>query len=254
MVLNGLMKVYKKADSAWTVSYGARKVMCEDYGVKRPVEVVVNGTDLKYPKNAQKLVDEVNKKHNLQGQKNVFLFVGRLAVYKNVELILNSLKVLKDKNIDFKMLIVGSGFDEEKFKSTSKKLGLENDVIFVGRISDRTALQAYYLRADLFLFPSLFDTNGLVSIEAAAHKLPALLIKDTCASENIIDGKNGFLAENNINSYSTKLIEIIKDSKKIKEVGENAHKTIYKSWENIADLVLKKYKQIIKDYKSNKKS
>ena len=253
IVLKNLMKVYNKADSAWTVSEGAKKVMGGEYGVKRPIDVVYNGTDLVYPENAQKLVDVVNKKHNLLGKKNVFLFVGRLALYKNLELILNSLKVLKDKGVDFTMIFVGAGFDEQKIKETSTKLGLDDNVIFTGRINSRSELAGYYLRADLFLFPSLFDTNGLVSIEAAAHKLPTLLIENTCAAENVEDGKNGFLAQNNVESYSSKLMDILNNFDKLKEVGENAYKTIYRSWDDVTAEVFKKYKKIIADYKKTHK-
>lgn len=254
IVLKNLMKVYNKADSAWTVSQGAKKVMGGDYGVKRPIEVVYNGTDLVYPENAKELAENVDKKHNLYGKKNVFLFVGRLALYKNLELILKSLKVLKDKGVDFTMLFVGAGFDEQKIKETSTKLGLDKNVIFVGRINDRTELAGYYLRADLFLFPSLFDTNGLVSIEAAAHKLPTLMIENTCAAENVIDGQNGFLAKNSVESYSQKLLEIVANAKNLKDVGENAYKTIYRSWNDVTAEVFEKYKKIVADYKKSHKS
>ena len=254
LVLKNLMKVYNKADSAWTVSEGAKKVMSGEYGVKRPIEVVYNGTDLVYPENAEKLIESVNKKHNLYGKKNVFLFVGRLALYKNLELILKSLKVLKDKGVDFTMPFVGAGFAEQKIKDASTKLGLDDNVIFVGRINDRTELAGYYLRADLFLFPSLFDTNGLVSIEAAAHKLPTLMIEGTCAAENVENGKNGFLAKNSVESYSQKLLEIIKNAKELKKIGENAYKTIYRSWNDVTAEVFEKYKKIVAEYKKSHKN
>ena len=246
--LKSLMKVYKKADSVWTVSQGACNSLRE-YGYKGKIQVVQNGTDFCYPQNAEELITKVNKKHNLFDKKNVFLFVGRLALYKNIEFILQSLKVLKEKNVDFVMLFVGSGFDEEKIKEMTIEYGLKKEVIFTGMIKNRKDLQEYYLRADLFLFPSLFDTNGLVSIEAAAHKLPTLMIKDTCAAENIQDNVNGFLAENNIDSYSKKLLEIIKDSKKLEQAGDNAYKTIYKNWEAVGEEVLQNYKKVIEDFK-----
>ena len=166
---------------------------------------------------------------------------------------MNSLKVLKDKGVDFTMIFVGAGFDEQKIKETSTKLGLDDNVIFTGRINSRSELAGYYLRADLFLFPSLFDTNGLVSIEAAAHKLPTLLIENTCAAENVEDGKNGFLAQNNVESYSSKLMDILNNFDKLKEVGENAYKTIYRSWDDVTAEVFKKYKKIIADYKKTHK-
>ena len=252
IVLHNLMKVYKKADSVWTVSGGACQSL-RNYGYDGKVTIIPNGTELKYPKNAKELVEKVNKEHKLEGKKNVFLFIGRLALYKNVELILNSLKVLKDKKIDFTMLIVGSGFDEKKLKNLSTELGLDENVIFVGTVRDRTLLQGYYLRSDLMLFPSLFDTSGLVTIEEATHKLPTLAIKNTCVAENIEDEKNGFLAENTVESYSTKLAKIIETPKKLKEVGLEAYNTLQRSWEMVCADVVKNYKKVIKEYKQKQK-
>ena len=67
--------------------------------------------------------------------------------------------------------------------------------IFTGPVYDRDALRAWNTRADLFLFPSTFDTNGLVVREAAACGLASVLIEGSCAAEGITDGRNGFIIE-----------------------------------------------------------
>jgi len=243
-----IMKVYNRADSVWTVNTASCKVL-RDYGYKGKIEVVRNGTDLKYPSNANELIDRVNEKHNLYGQKNVFIFVGRVAMYKNLALMANALKQLKDWGEDFKTLIVGNGFDMDKFKKMVEDLGLSENFIFTGSISNRELLQGYYLRSDLFLFPSTFDTSSLVPIEAAAHKLPTLLIKGSYTAENIIDGDNGFLAEETPSAYAQRIKEIINIEGELKRVGEQASKTVYRSWEMVSKEVLEKYNDIIKEYK-----
>ena len=243
-----MMSVINKADSVWTVNNASTRVLRE-YGYKGNIEVVRNGTDLKYPENAGELVDKVNSIHGLEGQKNVFVFVGRIAMYKNLELMANALKLLKDSGEDFKMLIVGGGFDEEKFKGIVENLGLSDKFIFVGSVSDRTLLQGYYLRSDLFLFPSTFDTSSLVPIEAAAHKLPTLLIRGSDTAENIEDGVNGFLADETAEAFAKRIKEIISQEGLAKKVGEEAHRSVYRSWEMVAEEVAEKYKKIIKEYK-----
>lgn len=60
---------------------------------------------------------------------------------------------------------------------------------------DRSVIRAWYCRGDLFLFPSTFDTNGLVVREAAACELASVLVRGSCAAEDITDGRNGFLIE-----------------------------------------------------------
>lgn len=243
-----MMSVINKADSVWTVNNASTRVLRE-YGYKGNIEVVRNGTDLKYPENARELVDKVNSIHGLEGQKNVFVFVGRIAMYKNLELMANALKLLKDSGEDFKMLIVGGGFDEEKFNGIVENLGLSDKFIFVGSVSDRTLLQGYYLRSDLFLFPSTFDTSSLVPIEAAAHKLPTLLIRGSDTAENIEDGVNGFLADETAEAFAKRIKEIISQEGLAKKVGEEAHRSVYRSWEMVAEEVAEKYKKIIKEYK-----
>ena len=241
------MKVYNKADSVWTVNDSSCQIL-RDYGYKGKIEVVRNGTDLKYPENATELINKVNELHNLEGQKNVFIFVGRIAMYKNLGLMAEALKILNDNGEDFKMLIIGDGFDMEKFKKMVEDLGLKEKFIFTGSVKDRQLLQGYYLRSDLFLFPSTFDTSSLVPIEAAAHKLPTLLIKGSYTAESIVGDKNGFLAEENPKAYADKIKEIISNPELLNAVAEECHVSVYRSWEMVAKEVLEKYKEIIKEY------
>ena len=181
--------------------------------------------------------------------KNVFIFVGRIAMYKNLPLMANALKILKDNGEDFKMLIVGGGFDEKEFKKLVADLGLTDRVVFVGTVKDRELLQGYYLRSDLFLFPSTFDTSSLVPIEAAAHKLPTLLIEGSYTAENIKDDFNGFLAKETAEDYAQKISQIIASPELLKKVGEECHVTVYRSWEMVAKEAKEKYLQVISEYK-----
>ena len=247
-----IMRSVKAADSVWTVNDASRNILRE-YGYKGKIEVVRNGTDLKYPENAEELKAKIDDLHNLKGQKNVFIFVGRIAMYKNLGLMAEALKILKDRGEDFRMIVVGSGFDEVKFKEQVKDAGLDDRFIFTGSVKDRTLLQAYYLRSDLFLFPSTFDTSSLVPIEAAAHKLPTLLIKGSYTAENITDNVNGFLSEETPEAFADKIKAIISEDGLAKKVGEEAHRSVYRSWEMVAEEVAQKYKKIIAEYKERHK-
>ena len=110
--------------------------------------------------------------------------------------------------------------------------------------------QAYYLRADLLLFPSTFDMAPVTAVEAAAHKLAALMVDGACSAEQIEDGVNGFLAkEETADSFAKELIALIDNPERIKEAGEVAGKTLYRSWEMVAEEVHQKYREIIKEYK-----
>lgn len=242
-----IMKVFNKADSVWTVNNASCQLL-RDYGYKGDIVVVRNGTDLKYPANPDELIARVNEIHGLEGQKNVFIFVGRIAMYKNLGLLVEALKALKETTPDFKMLFVGDGFDIEELKKKVTELGLDEQVIWVGRVSDRELLQGYYLRSDLFLFPSTYDTSSLVPIEAAAHKLPVLLIKDSWTAEAITDNLNGYLAEETPEAFAKRIAEIISDPERMAEIGEEAHRSVYRTWEMVSEEVMEKYAEIIEKY------
>lgn len=251
-MLRRIMKVYNKADSVWTVNNASCEVLRE-YGYKGDIVVMRNGTDLKYPENAPELIEKVNQIHSLEGKKNVFIFVGRTVMYKNLGLMAEALKILKDKGEDFTMIMVGSGPDEEVLKNKIKSLDLEDRFIFAGTIRDRQLLQGYYLRSDLFLFPSTFDTSSLVPIEAAAHKLPVVLIEGSYTAEGIKNDFNGFLAKETPEAYAEKIMDVIHDEKKLKAVGEEAHRSVYRTWESVADETYAKYQEIIEKFKENKR-
>ncbi|MBQ7407983.1 MAG: glycosyltransferase [Clostridia bacterium] len=252
IALKYIMKVYNNADCVWLVSKNSEQII-RDYGYTGRVEIIRNGTDFCYPSNAEELINRVNEKHGLLGKENVFAFVGRTANYKNIRLIADSLKILKDKGVNFTYLVVGGGFDLEDYKKYVKEVGIAENTIFTGILQDRELLQGYYLRSDLFLFPSEFDTSGLVTIEAAAHKLPAVLVEGTGAAEEVIDGFNGFLTVADKQAYADKILQAINDKAKLNEIGDRAHKTIYRSWQTVAKEVRQKYAEVIEEYKRKNK-
>lgn len=68
-------------------------------------------------------------------------------------------------------------------------------MIFTGAIYDREELRVYYTAGDLFIFPSLYDTNGIVVREAAACGVASVMIKGSCAAEGITHMRTGILTE-----------------------------------------------------------
>ena len=130
------------------------------------------------------------------------------------------------------MVFVGGGGDKEEIMAYSDELGLDGTVLFSEPIRDRERIRAWYCRADLFLFPSTFDTNGLVVREAAACALASVLVAGSCAAEDVADGESGFLIEENADSMAAKLRAILREPACMRRVGEGAQREIYISWES----------------------
>ena len=152
--------------------------------------------------------------------------------------------------MDFRMVFVGSGTDFDEIKKYIKKTGLEPKVIYAGAVYDREELRAWYCRADLLLFPSTFDTNGLVVREAAACSLAAVLVEGSCAAEGVKDGRNGYLIAENAVALAVKLDRICQNMDGIHQVGKNAGNEIYISWEDSILKATERYEVVIDRYRS----
>lgn len=246
-------------DEIWVVSHGAGENM-KSLGYEGDYHVVSNGVDFAKGRVDQDTVAKVTKDYDLPSGIPVFLFVGRMIAYKGVPFILDALKKLSDSGQDYRMIFIGSGADENLFKDKARELGIfENPdsshpgkCIFTGPIYDRDVLRAWNTRADLFLFPSTYDTNGIVVREAAACGLASMLIEGSCAAEGITHDRNGFLTEQNADSIYQLLSVVSKDIDHLHQVGQNAMDEIYISWADSVHAAHERYGELIDLHKSGK--
>ena len=172
--------------------------------------------------------------------------------YKGIRIILDALAGLAAEGTEFRMVFVGGGGDREEIIRYTDELGLGNRVFFVEPIRDRERIRAWYCRADLFLFPSTFDTNGLVVHEAAACSLASVLIRGSCAAEDVSDGQNGFLIEENAESMQAMLRTLCQAPERMKEAGERAGNELYISWEDAVNNAYGLYGCVIEKYRSGR--
>lgn len=245
--INIMVDNISACDEVWVVSEGAGKNL-RSLGYQGDYRIMENGVDFPLGKTSDKFNDSIMKKYKIRPDAIKFLFVGRMRWYKGIELILNSLKRIKDIGIDFQMVFAGDGMDFADIKILTKKLDLLDKCIFTGAIIDREELRGIFSVCDLFLFPSLFDTNGIVVREAAACAVPSVLIGNSCASEGITDMETGFIIENSVESMVAKLKVLTEHPEYIKGVGENAQKNIYLSWDDAISKAVERYHVLIENY------
>ena len=100
----------------------------------------------------------------------------------------------------------------------------------------------------LFLFPSTFDTNGIVVTEAAACETASIVLSDSCASEGIKDGHNGFLVREDVHQMSERIIWACEHMKDLKVIGKNAMEEIYLSWEDAITIAYKRYEDVVQKF------
>jgi 1,2-diacylglycerol 3-alpha-glucosyltransferase len=176
------------------------------------------------------------------------LFVGQHRWEKNVRLIIDSLKLLKSEGKSFKMVFVGEGYAAIEMKKLVRTYNIQDQVVFLGVITDRRELQNVYAASDLLVFPSIYDNSPLVLQEAAAFDVPSVVVRNSSSAEGILDGVNGFLVENEVASLASRISELMKHPNAIRKAGEGARKSIYHPWENIVDNVYQRYAELIREH------
>lgn len=242
-----LLNNINAADEVWVTSEGTSDSL-RKLGYQGDYIVMPNGCDLPITNVSAEDIAMIKRKHNVPENIPIFLYSGRMIWYKNIELILDACSKLKRDGKKFKLIMLGFGADETAIKHYIRKSGLKNDVIWTGKILDRQEILSYYGIADILLFPSVFDTNGLVVREAAACATPSLLVHGSCAAEGIDDGKTGFLCMESAHSVAVTLAKIMDNKELLRKVGKQAQSDIYISWEDSVQKAYKRYENLVENF------
>lgn len=238
-----VIHTFNKCDECFAVNSEVAKIFVNEYGYKKVPKVIGNATDMKTFEDKNSADEYIDSIYNIKDDEKVFLFVGRINSLKNIFFIVDSLKILKEKkpNLKFKMLFVGKGQDEANLIRKIYKNKMENEIKICGRIINKEILSKYYRRADLFLFPSLYDSSSIVQIEAASQYTPTVFLREAATASDIKDNINGFLSENSPEAYADRIAQIMEDKDLYKRVSENTHKDLYKTWDTAIEEVYNIY-------------
>ena len=201
----------------------AYELFKEKYKVDRNVYIVPTGIEVeKFYLENNKGLNIIKKRESLGIKREdfVILFVGRIASEKNVELLLTSMRYVVNNCPKAKLLIVGDGPDLNKYKSYVKKQGLEENIIFTGKVP-WDSIAEYYLISDVFTTASRTETQGLTVIEAMAASLPVVCIDDESFTNTVIDNLNGKIFKNK-RGYKKAIIELYNNPKELKKLSKQA--------------------------------
>lgn len=142
----------------------------------------------------------------------LLLTVSRMASEKNVSFLLESLAKVKARyGKNFRMLFAGDGPDREALQARSLRLGLQENVVFTGNIPNER-IAAYFKAADVFLFASRTETQGIVILEAFAGATPVIAVRASGVEDLVDDGVNGILTEEDTEEFAAKVTEFLNDT------------------------------------------
>ncbi|MBP5332576.1 MAG: glycosyltransferase [Bacteroidales bacterium] len=241
LVMGRIMGVFNACDECWAVNAGIKDLYEKEYGLTAPCKVRLNATDHKPVEDKEEAARIVNQTYGIPSGATVFLFVGRINFIKNIDFTVRALARAKELGLgNFRMLFAGKGQDEDKLVQLVKEQGLTDEVIMCG-LTDKPMLERLYSRAKLFLFPSLYDANSLVQIEAACQGTPTLFLEGARTAATVTPGVNGYVSAPGEDNYARAILDILADEEGYQRVSAAARRDLYLNWDDVVREVYKDY-------------
>lgn len=216
-------------------------------GANKKVNVIPNPVELDIfnPSNFDKeKIKQIRDKYKILDDDILVSFCGRLGKEKSVDVLLDYWSKQVKKDDKFKLMILGEGPCLEELKQQAKQLGIENEVIFVGRV-EHYDLPSYYGACQLYITASLSDTNSISMKEAMATGLPVIHIYDPLNKGQVVDGINGYIYKDDKEMYQV-LINYKNMSEEMKKCIKNSVIESVKVYgcEAIAEYLLRIYHEV----------
>ncbi len=223
------LMVKLKHECVHTVSDATKEDLLK-FGEKRPIHVIHNSVD------ANPVLNEtVNP---LQ-----FVHVGRLVFYKNLEVVIKAIGILKKTQPNVKLVIIGDGPHRKSLEELTNKSGLGSNIEFLGYASLDEKMKII-ATSNALVFPSLCEGFGLVILEAFSQKKLVLVSNIKPMSEIVSDRKNGFVLDPyDEKAWAEHLLKLIENPSQALEMGQQGSKLLADSFNQ--DLM---YGKIMKMY------
>jgi glycosyltransferase involved in cell wall biosynthesis len=178
------------------------------FGVRRPIHVLPFGPDLR--DYAGPAVWDPRRALAIGDEAPLFLYAGRIAYEKNLLFLLESFARIRDRLDQAVMVFAGDGPQRLELEEEAVRLGIETSVRFAGFL-DRKRLVDLYRAADVFLFASKTETQGLVIVEAMAAGTPAVAVRAMGVRDVVRDGENGFLVSEDADALAERAVCVATD-------------------------------------------
>jgi glycosyltransferase involved in cell wall biosynthesis len=167
----------------------------------------------------------INPEQLSPGEKSTnptILSVGRLKAYKSINVLIKAFKIVSERVPEAELIIAGDGDCKKELESLAKELNLENNVRFLGKISEAEKVSLLQ-KAWVFVNPSMMEGWGITSIEANACGTPIVASNVQGLKDSVKDNFTGFLVEyGNVNEFGEKILSIIQNDDLRKEMEVNS--------------------------------
>ena len=188
-------------------------------GVAAPIAVIPTGVELQAFTPGDRTA--ARRALGLGVDDPLVLYVGRLDREKSVERVLLAFDRIASTVAAARLALVGRGTEAERLARLAQRLGAGSRILFAGS-RPHDALPVWYQAADLFLFASETETQGLVLAEAAACGLPAVAVSAPGCDEVIRDGETGLLTKGDPTALAEAAIGLLLDAERRTTMGRRA--------------------------------
>ena len=221
------------------------------YGIDKTMSVIPTGIDEHFLTKRNSDVFKLN--YQLPMNKKILLYVGRVAKEKNIEFLLHLVKNLSKEYKDILLLITGEGPADKYLNLKIKEFGIHEFVKRLPYLDQRNELPQCYSAADVFVFSSKSETQGIVPLEAMAQGTPVVAIAEM-GIKSVISNNNGALAsKDSVKDFSEKVEKLLVNKKFYEEQSNKAIDYVKNNWTAIkqAEKVMMFYSEIINNFKKD---
>jgi glycosyltransferase involved in cell wall biosynthesis len=200
------------------------------------IEVIYHGTNFTPIQNNLHKINWLPKRY--------LLYVGTRSGYKNFSWMISAIaNILKETEIN--LVIIGNTLSNSEYQQI-KELGIANFVI-TGNIFTKEELQEVYNRAEIFIFPSLYEGFGIPILEAFASNVPILLSNTSCFPEIAKDAASYFEVNNELD-FKEKIMQLLNSESLKKSLISAGQKRLEKfTWKNAATSTAKVYHEVLNE-------
>jgi len=189
-----------------TPSHPMRDLLME-YGVKEKIVVLPTGIDLESFTN-NKLDNNIRQRYGISKSTKLPLYAGRIGEEKNLDFLLKSFRIVANRISDVHLLLVGDGPLKYQLIDLAKELDIASQLSFTGYLP-RSEVISCCASADLFVFSSMTETQGLVLLEAMAAGTPVVAVDALGVSALIKNGQGGCLCEPSTEIFANRVYELL---------------------------------------------
>jgi glycosyltransferase involved in cell wall biosynthesis len=176
----------------------------------------------------------------------VVLFVGNLQPFKRLDLLIEAVAGIEDPSII--LLVVGGGYGEPEYRAQTRRLGVEDRVIFAGPKSPYGDLPDHYRLGDVLVLPSTYSESfGLVVLEAMASGIPPVVSSLPGPSSLVQDGEDGLVVSaGDVVDLKRKILLLAGNAGNRKRMGDRAREKVVEryGWDRAGDILDKELTEI----------